>query len=162
MTMTRTKSLWHAVTTASILLLTAAVVGGGCSSGEDFGTCFFRCDQESPALSLYGCKPTTKPDDDCAAIAKDFCLTIGTIPGRQQFESGCFPDCQSAASCANCAPSWHNKLCVEDDDAGDGDTTDGDTTDGDTTDVSDGAVPEDVEASTDAAEEAAADDASGD
>lgn len=154
-TMKRTKSLRHALITAGSLLLTALVVPSGCSSGEDVGTCFFRCDQEGTGVSLYGCKPTTKPNDDCAAVANEFCLTLGTTTGRHQFESDCIVDCQSATSCASCAPSWHGKMCVEEDDAGE-------ASDGDTTDASDDVLSEDVEASADAAEDAAADDASAD
>ena len=138
-TMHRQTSPWRVASTAGFVFLLGLVLGGGCSSGEKAGTCFFRCVQEATGAQLYGCKPANKPSDDCAAVGNEYCLTFGFVTGRSQFVEDCYPDCQSATSCANCAPSWHAKMCVESGDASD--DGGGDAASSDDAAVSDDAAP---------------------
>ena len=128
-------------------LLTAVLLHPGCSGGEEVGTCFFRCDLESEGIVLYGCKPSTRPDDECQGVAAEYCLTLGMAVARHQFVADCLVDCQSTTSCTSCAPSWHGKMCVDEPDGGDA-SSDGSF---------DAAQEAALEASPEAAQEAAAD-----
>lgn len=157
--MTRFTSPWRGLAAIGAVLLAAVPISGGCSGGEEVGTCFFRCDDESASISLYGCKPSTKPDDDCESLAGEYCLTLGLTVARHQFEEDCFVDCSSLESCASCAPSWHGKMCIDEVDGGDA-AADGEGGESGAADAEEGAAgghDAQADAAAEAAEDATAD-----